>query len=322
MASVHETISARTPDGLSLAIHHIPPASGPSRGAVVLQHGLGANARTLNFRDRSLAQYLATQGFDCYVPELRGAGASDRSPTPYGIDEYIEQDIPTIIDAVRRASGQPRLKWVGHSMGGILLMLHGIEQPDLPIDRFVAIGSALDYRPGQSVHRKTLAARPLAGNWLKTLPFGFLTRLNSGVAGYGPMFPAEEMNFWRHNIEPNVMRRMLAIGFTPIPMRLLDDLATTFDDVGLSRKGGSVLYLPNAHKLTVPTLLIGGSRDVQATPEAITETARLLSGVGELDVLRFGKPHGHENDYGHIDLVVGRRAETEVWPAISQYLSR
>lgn len=322
MPSNHETLTARTPDGISLAIHHVPPASGSSRGAVILQHGLGANARTLNFRDRSLAQYLAAQGFDCYVPELRGAGASARVPQGYGIDDYVERDIPTIIEAVQRASGQPRLKWVGHSMGGILLMMLAIEQPELPIERFVAVGSALDYRPGKSVHRKTQAARPLAGNWLKTLPFGSLTRLNGLVAGYGPSLPAEQMNFWRSNIEPDVMRRMLAVGFTPIPMRLLDDLATTFDDVGMSRKDGSILYLPRAHELTIPTLLIGGSRDVQATPEAIVDTARLLRNARELEVLHFGKPHGHEDDYGHVDLIVGRNAEREVWPAISEYLGR
>lgn len=321
MADNDTLITARTPDGVSLAIHHIAPIGTP-RAAVVLQHGLGANARTLNFRGRSLAQYLAAQGFDCYVPELRGVGASDRVPGGYGIDDYLEQDIPTLIDAVRRASGRDRLRWVGHSMGGILLMLHAIDRSDVPVERFVAIGSALDYRPGNSVHRRTHAARPLAGNWLKTLPFGSLTRLNGLVAGYGPLLPAEQMNFWRNNIEPDVMRRMLSVGFTPIPMRLLDDLATTFDDAGISRKQGTIRYLPRAHQITLPTLLIGGSRDVQATPESIDDTARLLRGVSELEVLRFGKPHGHGEDYGHVDLVVGRNAEREVWPAIAGFLSR
>ncbi len=321
MTSNDSLITARTEDGVSLAIHHVAP-SGTPRAAVILQHGLGANARTLNFHGRSLARYLAAQGFDCYVPELRGAGASTPAPSAYGIDTYLDHDVPTIIDAVRRASGRDRLRWVGHSMGGILLMLHAIERPDLPVERFVAIGSALDYRPGNSVHRRTHAARPLAGRWLKTLPFGSLTRLNGLVAGYGPILPAEQMNFWRNNIEPDVMRRVLSVGFTPIPMRLLDDLATTFDAAGMSRKQGALQYLPRAHEITVPTLLIGGSRDVQATPEAIDDTARLLRGVSELDVQRFGKPHGHAEDYGHVDLVVGRNAEREVWPAIASFLAR
>lgn len=321
MELTQDVITARTADGVSLALQHITPVQGASRGAVVLQHGLGANALTLNFPGRSLAAYLAAQGFDCYVPELRGAGASDR-PARYGLDEYLEQDVPAIIDAVQRASGQRELGWVGHSMGGILLMLYGIEHPDVPVKRFVAIGSALDYRPGKSVHRETRALRPLAGNWLSTLPFGSLTRLNGLVAGKGPLLPAEKMNFWRRNMEPALMRCMLTIGFDSIPMDLLDDLSTTFDDVGLSRKQGTIVYLPRAHEYTVPTLLIGGSRDVQATPESITETARLLSGVRNLEVARFGKPHGHADDYGHVDLVVGRHVGVETWPAISEFLSR
>lgn len=321
MSSLEAVITARTRDGIQLAIHHIAPTGTP-RAAVVLQHGLGANAHTLNFRDRSLALYLAREGFDCYVPELRGAGASDRVRGSYGVDEYLEHDIPTIIETVRRVSGRDRLRWVGHSMGGILMMMYAIEQPDVAVERFVAIGSALDYRPGKSVHRKTHGARFLAGNWLKTLPFDALSRLNGRIAGYGPLLPAEQMNFWRHNIEPDVMRRVLSTGFTPIPMRLLDDLATTFDDVGMSRKNGSILYLERAHEITIPTCLIAGSRDAQATPESIDDTARRLSGVKHLEVKRFGKQHGHGNEYGHIDLVVGRHAATEVWPTISEYLGQ
>jgi len=322
MSSNEALITARTADGVSLAIRRIVPVSGTARAAVVLQHGLGSNSNALNFQDRSLARYLSAQGFECYVPELRGAGASDRVPKGYGIDEYLEHDIPTIIETVLRASGGNRLQWVGHSMGGILLMLHAIEQPTLPVERFVAIGTALDYRPGNSVHRRTNRARPLAGNWLKTLPFDALSRLNGMVAGVGPLLPAEQMNFWRHNIEPEVMRRVLTTGFTPIPMRLLDDLATTFDDVGISRKNGSIAYLERAHEIRIPTCLIGGSRDAQATPEAIDDTARRLSGVSDLEVKYFGTQHGHANEYGHIDLVVGRNAETEVWPVISQFLGR
>jgi pimeloyl-ACP methyl ester carboxylesterase len=206
-------------------------------------------------------------------------------------------------------------------MGGILLMLHGIEQPSLPIDRFVAVGTALDYRPGKSVHRDTRRFRFLAGDWLSELPFGFLGAANGRVAGRGPLLPVERMNFWRHNIERDVMQRVMRTGFTPIPMRLLDDLGTTFNDAGLSRKDGSLLYLPRAHEFSVPTCLIGGSRDVQATPESVDETARLLRGVPGLEVKRFGKAHGHVEEYGHIDLLVGRNAEAEVWPAIVGFLN-
>lgn len=324
MTLLDTRINARTGDGINLAIRRLRRA-GPereTRATVVLQHGLGSNGRSFDLRGRSLVRHLAEQGFDCFVPELRGAGRSDRPRTSFGLDEYLEHDIPTILDAVRNESGRDEVRWVGHSMGGILMMLYAIEHPDVAVERLLTIGSALDYRPGKSVHRDTKKFRFLAGDWLPTLPFGLLSQLNGAVAGYGPLLPAEKMNFWRSNIEPEMARRVLNTCFEPIPMRLLDDLATTFADAGLSRKQGALLYLPEAHRLVVPTCLIGGSRDAQAPAETIDETARLLRGASTLEVVRFGKPHGHEDDYGHVDLLVGRRAEHEVWPVIGEYLGR
>lgn len=314
-------VTARTADGINLAIRRLR-TEGETRATVVLQHGLGANGRSFDARGRSLVRHLAEQGFDCFVPELRGAGRSQRPTGSFGLDEYIEQDIPAILDAVRNESGRDTVRWVGHSMGGILMMLYAIEHPDAPVDRLLAIGSALDYRPGKSVHRDTKKFRFLAGDWLPTLPFRFLSQLNGTVAGYGPLLPAEKMNFWRSNIEPEMTRHVMNTCFEPIPMRLLDDLATTFADAGLSRKKGELLYLPDAHRLVLPTCLIGGSRDAQAPTETIDETARLLRGAKDLEVVRFGKPHGHDDDYGHVDLLVGRRAQHEVWPVIGEYLGR
>ena len=34
------------------------------------------------------------------------------------------------------------------------------------------------------------------------------------------------------------------------------------------------------------------------------------------EVVLFGRDHGHLDEYGHFDLILGRRARTEVWPHI------
>jgi pimeloyl-ACP methyl ester carboxylesterase len=205
-------------------------------------------------------------------------------------------------------------------MGGILMMLHAIDHPDAPIERFVGVGSALDYRPGESVFRKLRPLRPLAGSWLQTFPFARLGQLNGLVSGYGPTFPAEQMNFVRSNVERSVARQILMRGFDDISMRLFDDLDTTFQDQGFSRKHGALHYLSRAKDFRLATCLIAGSRDVQATPEAIDATVQLLSGARILEVVRRGKLYGQEDDYGHIDLLVGKRASREVWPTILSFL--
>jgi hypothetical protein len=54
--------------------------------------------------------------------------------------------------------------------------------------------------------------------------------------------------------------------------------------------------------------------------EAVDETARVIGHVSDLRVLPRGRKYGQKEDYGHYDLIVGRNAETEVWPSILSWL--
>jgi pimeloyl-ACP methyl ester carboxylesterase len=75
---------------------------------------------------RGLAPFLARQGFDVFVGDLRGRGqsiptlAQEREPT-HGQTEYIRDDIPLFASAVAQISQQQKQHWIGHSWGGVLL---------------------------------------------------------------------------------------------------------------------------------------------------------------------------------------------------------
>ncbi|HEX4355265.1 MAG TPA: alpha/beta hydrolase [Polyangiales bacterium] len=294
-------------------------APGASRGAIVLQHGLGSNGLVFNFPGRSLVQVLAACGFDCFISELRGArGHVARA---YGLDDYLDQDLPAIIENVQRVSGHARIHWVGHSLGGILMMMYAIDHPDAPIDRFIAVGSALDYRFGRSIYAQLRLLKGLVSPWLHWVPFDRLAQLNAPIAGHGPKMLPEQMNFWRENVEARVLRRMLARGFSAIPMRLLLDLDSTFAPSGLSRHDGQINYLVRAHEFRLRSCLLVGTRDEQCGELTVDATARLLSNAPKLRVARFGRTHGHAQEYGHFDLLVGKHAEREVWPTIRDFVS-
>lgn len=290
-----------------------------TRGAVVLQHGLGSNCAVFEYPGRCYADALANAGYDVYMPRLRGV---DGPAGDYGLDAYLDHDIPAIIDEVRARSGRDRLHWVGHSMGGVLLMMYAIEHPDVPIARFVAVGSALDYRAGHSVFVDLLPLRAaLNALIIKSLPFGQLARVNAWIAGRGPVLPPEKMNFWRANLEPEIIQHILGCGFTPIPMQLLNDLSSALlPGAGLSRMQGTLAYLGRAGGYRLPTCLIAGTRDEQCPESAVEATARLLTSAPELRIARFGKRYGQQEDYGHFDLIVGARAPLETWPTILAFL--
>ena len=124
-----ERLTATTRDGQNLALWRVRPSGAcpelgrrASRGAVLLLHGLSANRFAFHWPGRSIASYLAAEGFDCYVGELRGAGQSVPTVSTWTFHDYLEQDVPALLERVRDASGHPRVHFMGHSMGGILAM--------------------------------------------------------------------------------------------------------------------------------------------------------------------------------------------------------
>ena len=72
-----------------------------------------------------------------------------------------------------------------------------------------------------------------------------------------------------------------------------------------------------------PLLLLAGSLDQQCPPEAVRRTVDFLAPT-YTDVLmqEFGRRAGQHDDYGHFDLLIGTRADAEVFPAIEHFLLR
>ncbi|MDD9936859.1 MAG: alpha/beta fold hydrolase [Myxococcales bacterium] len=316
-----EPLTARTGDGLSLAIDRYRTGRA-RRGAVILQHGLASNRAVFVAPGQSLAAHLAALGYDVYVSELRGAGRSDLPSGGWSIDEYLELDIPALLATVGEHSGQARTCWIGHSMGGILMWMYALEHGGAPVERMISVGSALDYRAGKSAHRNLRHLLPLA-RIIRSVPFGTLSQIGTGVAGVGPATPLESINFQRSNMDRRMMRWIMRYGFGPIPVPLLDALSNTFSDTGMRRTpstgGESIRYLERAAELQVPTMMLAGQGDAQCPPEAVAATAAQL-GEAVVEQHTFGRAAGHSDDYGHFDLLVGKEAEREVWPHITRFL--
>ncbi|HCF56801.1 MAG TPA: hypothetical protein DFS52_02235 [Myxococcales bacterium] len=310
-----ELLEVTARDGLRLTVRRLA-GDGP---AVMLLHGLAANRYTFHFPERSLAQWLADTGYDVYVPELRGHGTSERRGWDWGLDEYLQHDLPAIVETILRVSGRDRIHWVGHSMGGILLFCYGILFPEAPIASGLALGSALDYRIGGNVYQPFARLGPLVA-WAKVFPYGTLIHLLAPALGRAATGLVDRANVWPSNIEPELNRRFHANGFHSVPTSLLVSLGTTFEPRGLRLRDGSVHFIEQAQRFKVPVRLLAGSKDQQVSPDAVRATAELLGAGSELRV--FGREQGEIEEYGHCDLVLGRHAPWEVWPDIEAWLDK
>lgn len=91
---------------------------------ILMVHGAIENGRIFyTEKGKGLACYLARQGFDVYVADLRGRGKSKPAidqHAEYGQHEAITQDIPAFINEVYGLTQQP-MHLVAHSWGGVLL---------------------------------------------------------------------------------------------------------------------------------------------------------------------------------------------------------
>src|SRR5262249_55958928 len=106
---------------------------------------------------------LAARGYDVFLFDFRGSGESARvgavgrlnhflRETPFGesgegnwtADDLVRYDVPAILDYVRTTTGHSRVNWVGHSLGGMLMVPFLELSPQRErIANFVGMGSTV-----------------------------------------------------------------------------------------------------------------------------------------------------------------------------------
>ena len=95
-----EDHAVRTEDGATITLHrHV--AEGPP---ALVVHGISSNHNSWDLsEDRSLASYLAEQGIDAWLLDLRGHGAALTNPEGqrqwggWSMDDYGARDIPAAV---------------------------------------------------------------------------------------------------------------------------------------------------------------------------------------------------------------------------------
>lgn len=292
---------------------------------VILCHGLAANRFNLDFFEdgsgsdrRSLARYLARRGFDVWLLELRGTGLA-RVPkgADWSIDDEVEEDLPTAIEAVLRETGAQRLFWVGHSKGGIMqYLLQGRRRPGHEkVAGLVAIGS-----PGTVEYQRAgVAGLVLVGRLLTSV----LDRIPMRLLAV-PLLPfAELIHFLGRRVlrvidalDARVLRRL----FANLPADISRGVANQLME-WVSEPERTLVGLEDAslREVRVPMLLVAGSLDPLAPPPAVEHVARRV-GSSDVTFRVMGRAHGAAVEYGHGDLIIGDHAPEEVFPMVGDWL--
>lgn len=345
-----ENHGVNTDDGWTLALKRFR-RSGASEllGPVVLTHGFSYNGVFWDLDEaHSLARYLADRDFDVWVVSLRGAGAStkpgfsalksiittrwadlpatipratlDPSKSDWTVDDYIDHDVPAIISYVIQATGRPKLWWVGHSMGGMILYAHMERVSDPRVAGFVAVASPMTIpQPPNEMLQGVLKQEGL----LKISALAINTTLPAKLAsplGGAVQTPLDKLFYNRQNIDHLTVTNLFLNVVEDIPQGVLDQFVHLVRTGEFERADGSYNYTKNLGKVSVPILLVAGQADNLAPPEVVRFAYDHVAS-SDKTYRMFGRVNGNKADYGHNDLVLGKHSRDEVFPLIARWLT-
>lgn len=322
-----ETCYFETSDRWRLAVHHYVPQETSTGHPVILCHGLSANRFTFDLPGGpSLAQYLRDQGRDVWVAELRGSGMSDgpglfasEVPCTWDFDDHLRADLPAIMDFVLARSGRSKFHFVGHSMGGLLILAYLAAHEDVPVASAMAIGSPADFsRVSNPAFDFLLKFRPLIAN-LPVSPIPFIGRVVTPFAQWMSDYLVGV--FHAPNVHPQTARKVVALAAEPITSNKLWLTFGRYLETGKFADAAGRSYLERLPESPVPRFIMGGSKDVMAPEQAVLAACNPgRNQSAPCESVIFGKATGCVEDYGHMDLLVGKRVEQEVFPVVLRAL--
>lgn len=317
-------VKVTTADGWTLSLWERKPDTVRFTQPVVLCHGLGNNHAIFEFQGQAhFAKVLADAGFHVFSMDCRGAGRSvpaDPAFVEATVDDYVDLDVPAVLDVVRARTGQAQVLWVGHSLGGIVGVLASARKARGRFAALVTIGSPLFFHPTKFFIRALAVARRLAV--AGRFPARVLCTMVAPVAGRFPAPNVASITAVLGNITGLEQRYLMANVIADLwrgVMTQLEDWLRT--DRLTSAVSGEDLRTPALALTDIPTMVVGGSLDKLAPLPA---TQRLFDSLAAKDkeLLLVGRAYGSAVEYGHGDLLVGRDAPNEVFPPIVRFLTR
>jgi pimeloyl-ACP methyl ester carboxylesterase len=273
--------------------------------------------------ERSLARYLAHDGWDVWVCDLR-THDTDGDPGKAAENEenmwkywdfdktYVQRDTVAAVNYVKRKTGEDQLVLGGHSMGGMISAAYAMLEGQGNLAGLITIASPSKPMivPPAFKLLMTLFCNP-DGHVKLLAPINFdpnnellIKLMLADMASYDEGDATEWWLNWNYigtlNDEPAGVCADLWWGLDlELHEHWLDPDGYDYTD-----------HIPD---ITVPYLSVAGIQDEMALLEQ-TQGIYELAGSSDKTSLIF-------DGYGHVDLLIGRNAPTEIYPEIATWLN-
>ena len=266
------------------------PAFEHTRGApVILLHGSFSNRRFwYSPKAVGLGADLARKGFDVWIAEMRGHGLSPRNQhyKANRVSDYARYDLPAIAAFVREQTRQAP-HWIGHSLGGTTLV--------------AALG-------GHYLGEQEVASAALFGSQVSRV--------------YWPLkVPPVE---WGGRL---LLKRFAHISGSRLKRGPEDEpIGLALEGLrwhGLFGRFGDLErdWWAGLGEVKVPVLAVSAEGDRQDPPWACRKLLKQF-GSATREYLCLGRKSGFTYDFGHVEMLVSKQAQREVWPLVAHWLER
>ena len=301
----------RTEDGWEAPLWHYPAAPGSAGEPVILAHGLATGSVGFDYEGkRSLARRLAEAGYAVYVLEHRGdrhAIAPVNCPG-FDLDDIIAQDVPAALARIREHSSHAKALWIGHSLGGQVLVGHLGRQGSAEIAAGVLICAPVQFTVPRSTARlAAMASQLLPRSW--SLP---TRRIHQALAPLGVEVPTAALS---RKLDGPLRRGLWMHGGNDLSCGLIRQLATCIRSGALVDREDRVDYLTAMRHSQVPLMAIAAAGDPICPPHLARP------------VLDHLPPHAAEwvelnEEWSHLDPLLSTEASERIHPLLLAWLER
>ncbi|MCR8923547.1 alpha/beta fold hydrolase [Dasania sp. GY-MA-18] len=265
---------------------------------VFMLHGLLEDGTAFyDENGKGLACYMAQQGYDVYVADLRGKGHSwpaIQANSQVGVHQHITEDIPALLKKIQSIRGNAPQIWLGHGWGSVLLTAYYARNTHClaPVAQMLHLGA----------RRQTLLSTPLKRFVFNTL-WRRLGGLGISLNGYLPS-------------------RFLCLGDCKESSSDYQDyLSWSLSDAWLDPKDGFDYGAAITNKTLPPSLYVASVGD--AIYGDVVDARSFMRQLGPHDgrMLILDKKAGSLNNYKHNELLKHADAEQDHFPHILAWLN-
>ncbi|MCU1346867.1 MAG: esterase/lipase [Acidimicrobiia bacterium] len=334
-----EVIGFTAGDGMALNLHHVTGSKPATRGPVLLVHGAGVRANIFRPPEPvNFVRALIDDGHDVWLENWRAS--IDVPANRWDLDQAAVYDHPVAVDTVLRLTGADTLKAVVHCQGSTSFTLAAVSGLLPRVDTIVSNAVSLHPIVPTAASLKIRLVAPQMARYLDYLDPQWALRppeelLPKAIVAavrlshhechnmvcrmvsftYGVGHPA----LWSHSNLSDATHHWLTGEFAAVPLRF-------FLQMGRSISRGHLLTADDFPTLpTNPTAgppqtdarfaLFAGQDNRCFLPSSQERTFAFLDGH---------RPNYHRlhvvPGYGHLDMFMGQRAASDVFPLMLQEL--